>query len=187
MPWSRTDGHPLLVRWADEHRVTGAGARAMVVGCGLGADAEYLSRLGFLTTAFDVSDAAIRMAQQRFPDSAVDYHQADLLALPADWRHAFDLVVDVFTVQSLPDRPRPAAIAAVAALVAPGGRLVAVASARLDDDVHVDGPPWPLTRAEVGSYATEGLVATEISQVGDPGQGDAPRWLAEFARPLDVQ
>ena len=64
----------------------------------------------------------------------------------------------------LPDPPRPTAIAAVASLVAPGGRLVAVAAAR-DDGHRCDGPPWPLTRAEITSYATDGLVVSRISQV----------------------
>jgi 2-polyprenyl-3-methyl-5-hydroxy-6-metoxy-1,4-benzoquinol methylase len=33
-----------------------------VPGCGLGADAEYLARLGFALTALDVSATAIQLA-----------------------------------------------------------------------------------------------------------------------------
>ena len=44
----------------------------MVVGCGLGADAEYIASLGFDTTGFDttgfdISGTAIRLARQGFP------------------------------------------------------------------------------------------------------------------------
>jgi len=78
MPWSRRDPHPLFVDWAQRRAVRGAGRRAVVVGCGLGADAEYTARLGFDTTGFDISATAIRLAGQRFPHTTVDYQVADL-------------------------------------------------------------------------------------------------------------
>ncbi len=54
-----------------EHEATDAAQRAVVIGCGLGADAEYVASLGFDTTSFDISGTAIRLARQRFPGSAV--------------------------------------------------------------------------------------------------------------------
>jgi hypothetical protein len=45
-PWSRTDPHPLLLRWIDERSAVEP-ARACVVGCGLGADAEFLAGRGW--------------------------------------------------------------------------------------------------------------------------------------------
>ena len=82
-----------------------------MVGCGLGDDAEYVSRFGYDTVAFDISESAVRLAQERFPGSTVHYRAADLLAPPAEWRHAFDLVVEIMTVQALPEhlhrRPSP--------------------------------------------------------------------------------
>jgi len=92
VPWSRRDAHPLFVDWAQRRAVRGEGRRAVVVGCGLGADAEYTALLGFDTTGFDVSATAIRLAGQRFPHTMVHYQVAELLSLPAAWRHAFDLV-----------------------------------------------------------------------------------------------
>ncbi|MFI7463293.1 methyltransferase domain-containing protein [Nonomuraea sp. NPDC049646] len=55
------------------------------------------------TVAFDVSASAVRLARERFPDSPVDYVTADLLDPPAAWRHVFDLVVEIMTVQALPE------------------------------------------------------------------------------------
>jgi hypothetical protein len=40
MPWDRTAPHPLLVQWAQAQGLAASGQRAVVVGCGLGADAE---------------------------------------------------------------------------------------------------------------------------------------------------
>ena len=62
--------------------------------------------------------------------SAVDYVVADLLAPPPAWSKAFDLVVEIYTVQALPDPPRRDAIAGVADMVAPGGTLLVIAFAR---------------------------------------------------------
>ena len=66
VPWRRRQPHPLLAGWASAQELSGA-ARAVVVGCGLGADAEYVASLGFDTTGFDISRTAIRLARQRFP------------------------------------------------------------------------------------------------------------------------
>ena len=67
MPWDRDEPHALLREWAEAHDLRGEGRRAVVVGCGLGADAEYLSRLGFATTGFDIAATAVRLARERHP------------------------------------------------------------------------------------------------------------------------
>jgi hypothetical protein len=63
VPWDRGVPHQLLVAWAEATSVEGAGRRALVVGCGLGEDAEFVATLGFDTLAFDVSASAIRAAR----------------------------------------------------------------------------------------------------------------------------
>lgn len=181
MPWNRDEPQTDLRAWAERAGLgPGAGGRAagraLVVGCGLGADAEYLSRLGFAVTAFDVAPTAVAEAHRRHPGSAVDYRQADLLDLPPAWSRAFDLVVEVYTVQALPDPPRDKAMDAVADLVAPGGRLVVVAFRRTADDDPAAGPPFPLTREMLGRFVQRGLTEVTLEE------RDGPRWLAEYRR-----
>jgi SAM-dependent methyltransferase len=176
VPWDRGGPHPLVAEWAEG--VRGDGGRAVVVGAGFGADAELLARLGFDTVAFDVAPTAVRSARDRAPGSAVDYRVADLLDPPADWRGAFDLVVEVFTVQALPDDVHPRAIDNVADLVAPGGTLLVVSAARDERDGPVTGPPWPLTRAELDAFAAGELRPVRVERSDG-------RWRAEFRRPLD--
>jgi SAM-dependent methyltransferase len=180
VPWDRGGPNPVLLRWAEERGVDGAGRRALVVGSGLGGDAELIARLGFDTVAFDISPTAVKLTRRRFPDSRVDYVVADLLDAPPAWRHAFDLVVESLTAQSLPDPPRRDAIAAIAELVAPGGSLIVIAAIH-DEGERGDGPPWPLTRAEVEAFASGGLrrVAIEVVRGAQPGDR---RWRAEFMR-----
>lgn len=183
LPWGRGDPHPLLVDWARSHAIGGAGRRAVVVGCGLGADAEYAAGLGFDTIGFDISATAINLSRERFPHTAVDYQVADLLAPPAAWRHAFDLVVEIITVQALPDPPRRQAIANIARLVAPGGTLLVIAAVHDPDTQASPLPPWPLRRDEIDAFATDALTPVRVELLPAPGQPGQQRWRAEFHRP----
>jgi hypothetical protein len=45
---------------------------------------------------FDLSPTAVRVAQERHPQSSVRYEVADLLDLPATYRQAFDLVLESY-------------------------------------------------------------------------------------------
>jgi SAM-dependent methyltransferase len=178
VPWDRRAPHPLLVEWI-EQRPALCGSRTLVVGSGLGDDAAYLAAQGYRVIAFDISHSAIEAARRRFPTSPVDFRVADLLNPPAEWREHFDLVVETYTTQSLPVRLRPTVVLHVGRFVAPGGTLLVLAVAR-DADESVDGPPWPLTRADVGSFAVEGLEAVSVEEIRDPPE--THRWRAVFSR-----
>ena len=180
VPWDRGAPHPLVEEWAAD--VAGAGRTALVVGSGLGPDAELLAQRGFDVVAFDVSPTAIASTRERYPESPVDYRVANLLDLPADWRQAFDFVLESLTVQSMPPGFHAAAIANIARTVAPGGTLLVVATARDEAAGLPDGPPWPLTRAEVESFATDGLQIVAIEDIRRPAV--PARWRARFERPV---
>lgn len=184
VPWDRAAPSRWLTEWAGRQGLTGNGRSAVVVGCGLGDDAEYFSGLGFTTTAFDISPSAVRAAQRRYPGSSVRYTTADLLNLPGDWHRAFDLVVESMTLQALPDPPRDAAIASVGELVAPGGTLIVMARAREPQD-PVAGPPWALTRTEIDALGQSGLREVRVEDLRDTEPPLARRWRAEFQRPAD--
>ena len=179
VPWDSHAASPLLVEWTAASVSDGRGRRAVVVGCGLGDDAAHIASLGFETVAFDIAPTAVRGARRRFPRSAVEWVVADLLDLPSAWLRAFDLVVEVITVQALPDPPRAAAIAAVSSLVAPGGTLIVVSGARSAGEA-VNGPPWPLTRGEIEAFATGGVEAVRIEDLRGQPEPWARRWRAEF-------
>lgn len=178
VPWHQGGPDPHLARWASEHKLDGTGRTAVVVGAGLGDDAEFVAGLGFATLAFDVAPSAVEQARQRFPESPVRYEVADLRSLPAFWR--FDLVVENFTVQSLPTHLRAPAIAAVAGLVAPGGTLIVHATYR-DAAVERPGPPWPLSTDDIDSFAAGGLTPVSVVRIPEPGHPELATWQAEFA------
>jgi SAM-dependent methyltransferase len=175
-PWDHGAPRPQLVEWAAAQNLVGGGREALVVGCGYGADAEFLARLGFRTTAFDFAPTAIAAARRKDPTSEVSYLVADVLALPGEWQGRFDLVVESLTVQSMPPEQHPVAAQNVASLVAPGGTLLVLATTR-EEGAEVQGPPWPLTRAELEEFATNGLTLRRVERI----EGGA-WWRAELAR-----
>lgn len=183
VPWDRGAPRLLLVQWANARGLDGTGRRALVVGAGFGHDAEFVTGLGFDTVAFDIAPTAVRSAKERFPGSRVRYLVADLLAPPEEWRSAFDLVVESHTVQSLPPELHAQAIERVGEMVAPGGTLLVIAAVGGEDGPASEGPPWPLTRSEVESFATDDLEPVRIEDLVDPADPETRRWRAEFRRP----
>ncbi|MDG4826325.1 class I SAM-dependent methyltransferase [Asanoa sp. WMMD1127] len=180
VPWDRAEPHGLLAEWAARGAVRGDGRRTLVVGAGLGRDAEFLAGLGFDVVAFDISATAIASARERHPGSAVRYEVANLLDPPGEWLGAYDLVVESMTVQSLPEPPRRAAIGQVGRFVAPGGMLLVIAAGR-DPETDFTGPPWPLTPDEIDAFAIDGLTVGQREEIREP---DDPifRWRVELHR-----
>jgi ubiquinone/menaquinone biosynthesis C-methylase UbiE len=181
VPWARDEPNRLLVEWTRVRGLAGQGRRALVVGTGLGDDAEHVASLGFETVAFDIAPTAIAVARRRFPASPVHYVVADLLDPPAAWIGAFDFVLESITVQALPPSLHPSAIAVVADLVAPGGTVLVISTAR-EEGEHVDGPPWPLTREEIDAFAANGLSPVRVDDLRDVSGAGVRRWRAEYER-----
>jgi SAM-dependent methyltransferase len=175
-PWDYGAARPQLVEWAEAHHLAGDGREALVVGCGYGADAEFLALLGFRTTAFDFAPTAIAGARRKHPDTSVTYLVADVLDLPGEWQGRFDLVVESLTVQSMPPEQHTVAAHNIAGLVAPQGTLLVLATTR-EDGSDVTGPPWPLTRSEVEAFATGDLALRRLERIENGSW-----WRAELTR-----
>jgi SAM-dependent methyltransferase len=182
IPWADFAVNPHLAAWLAKDPRDWTGRRALVVGCGLGDDAEELARLGAAVKAFDVSTRAIEWCRRRFTNSQVDYQVADVLSLPAAWREAFDLVVEIYTLQVLPPELRATATAQLAACVAPGGTLLVVARAREAEDDR-GSMPWPLLQSELDAFQAHGLVAETFEDFLDDEQPPVRRFRATYRRP----
>ena len=161
IPWE--DGHAsdALINWLNTEApsIIRCGARVAVAGCGLGDDARALIHRGYEVTAFDCSGTAVHWAQSLDPSNATQYLCADLLDPPGRWRHRFDLAVEVNNLQSLTSDLRPQAVAALADLLTPHGRLLVICRGATTPADFDAGPPWPLTEAELLDATTlAGLV-----------------------------
>ncbi len=100
IPWASLSPNSFMRDWLDEHPFP-RGKKALVVGCGLGDDAEDLDRRGFQVTAFDISPTAIQWSRERFAKSRVHYEVLDLFKGPSRWKRSFDFIWEAYTLQSL--------------------------------------------------------------------------------------
>lgn len=185
VPWARGEPDRLLRSWLDQPGLEVAGSDVLVVGCGLGDDAAELARRGCRVVAFDISPTAIDWAGQRFAETDVQFLVADLLDLPEHLVASAGLVVEVRTVQSLPEDLRDEAMQAIAATVAPGGLLVHVGLVATNPRAQAtwDGPPWPLAPEELAAYEQAGLQRLDLAHPVD-ADTDAMEVVLTMQRPL---
>lgn len=190
VPWARQAPSPLLLSWLDQPGLEVAGSDALVVGCGLGDDAAELARRGCRVVAFDVSPTAVAWARQRFAatDHAGDvtFRTADLLDLPDDLVGSAGLVVEVRTVQSLPEELRGDAMQAIASTVAPGGLLVHAGLVATNPRAAAtwQGPPWALSPDELRVYEAAGLERLALAHPTGT-EDDAMQVVLTLQRPVD--
>jgi len=120
-----------------------AGRRCLEVGCGAAQNAICLARRGARCTATDISAAQLQAGRRLAGRHRVDiaFVQADMQALPFLPGPHFDLVLSAYALPFVAD---PAAgIAAMAALLRPGGTLVLSTAhpVAAGEWLEVDGEP----------------------------------------------
>jgi SAM-dependent methyltransferase len=182
IPWADMEPNPRLLEFWKAHPLETAGRRALVVGCGFGDDSEQLAEWGFTTTGFDISKTAIDATKKRYPATQVEYVVADLFDSPPAWVRGFDFVLEIYTVQALPAELRARAIEAIARFVARGGRLLAIARGRAEGEPEGQGPPWPLTHAELDGFRRAGLEEESFEDYAEPEPPWVPRFRALYRR-----
>jgi SAM-dependent methyltransferase len=177
VPWADLRPNPLLVAALPAV----SGLRTLVVGCGYGDDAAHLARAGAVVTAFDIAPSAVARAAARFPELPVTWAVGNAMDPRPDWRRAFDLVVEIFTLQVLPPTERAAAGRALGECVADGGRLLVICRGREPSDPAGE-MPWPLTVAEVRALAGDGLELAELRDFLDDEEPPVRRLVATLSR-----
>ncbi|MFN2529504.1 MAG: class I SAM-dependent methyltransferase, partial [Candidatus Baltobacteraceae bacterium] len=157
------------------------GRDILVVGCGLGDDAAYLAKSGSSVLAFDISATAVQWARDRFSHRgySLDFVQADLLALPAEFEGAFNLVVEIYTLQVLPEVLRPRALEELARCTE--DRLLIICRGR-DDDEPFGELPWGVSKSELAHLEKIGLEKLSFEDYIDPHSGSR-RFRAQYAWP----
>ncbi len=181
IPWADMVVNPNLIQWLERQNVQGGGQRALVVGCGLGDDAEELARRGFEVVAFDIAPTAIDWCKKRFPASSVGYVVADVLDIPTAWKGSFDFVVEAYTLQALPPHVRKQAIAGIAGLVAKKGTLLVICRGRSSKE-HPENLPWPLTKEDLDLFLRTGLQQWQFEDYLDLEEPPERRFRVAYRR-----
>ncbi|MGL5833654.1 MAG: class I SAM-dependent methyltransferase [Waterburya sp.] len=185
VPWAKNQPHPYLQQWLSINSPAAAaktaGKLALVIGCGLGDDAELIASLGYQVTAFDISPTAIAWCHKKFPDSSVNYLVADLFNLDPQWQGKYDFIFECKTIQALPLNVRSHVIDKIAALVAPQGTLLVITRHR-DPDTMPDGPPWALSDVELSQFMELGLTEVKRDRFEEGEQIKVEHYRLEYCR-----
>lgn len=104
------------------------GVRVLEIGCGIGADLHWFALRGSEATGIDVksewtaaAQRLTRIVREHFGEVAIDIRRTNLLDLGHE---EFDLIYMKDTFHHL--EPRDAVVSKIAALLAPGGKIVIV-------------------------------------------------------------
>jgi SAM-dependent methyltransferase len=185
VPWAKNQPHPFLQEWlsinSPQAEGKTVGKLALVIGCGLGDDAELLANIGYQVTAFDISPTAIAWCQQRFPNSSVNYLVADLFDLDPQWQGKYDFIFECKTIQALPLNVRSHVISQIEALVAPDGTLLVITRHRNPNTIP-DGPPWALSDAELSQFIELGLTEVKRDRFIEGEQTKIKQYRLEYCR-----
>lgn len=125
-PWDKGAAHPAL---AHVLPLAVPVSRILVPGCGLGYDLEELAGQPGVTqvVGVDVADSAVAAARARLANRQdVQIEKADLFALSAEHRSAYDLVWEHTCFCAIDPSRRNDYVRAVADALKPGGHLLAV-------------------------------------------------------------
>ena len=122
--------------------------RVAVPGCGRGHDARLLAAQGYEVTGFDFAPAALAAARALAERErvAVTFESRDVFALGRELPHAFDGVWEYTCFCAIDPARRAEYVDVLRAILKRGATLLACFYPLRNGD---DGPPFPVSRAEV--------------------------------------
>lgn len=179
IPWADLEPNKFFVEFAKKTNLQGNGRKALVVGCGLGDDAEYLHKLGFDVTAFDISETAIKWARKLYPE--IHFEVADLFQPFRAWLGAFDFVLEIYTIQPLPLEMRAEVIDAISRFAGKNGKIVVVTRGREDDEIPLE-IPWALSRQDLSRFEENGFKQIYFEEMPGDETPPIPRFVVEYKR-----
>jgi len=182
--WADLEASPYLLQWLQACPDKAEGKKAIVVGCGVGDDAEALSEHGYEVTAFDISPEAIRLCKNRYPNTKVNYRVEDLFNYPSSWKESFDLIYECNTIQVLPGKYRIQARDAMVSLLAPKGHILVSCRSRLKGEQE-DAIPLPLDKEEIDGFIRCGLSEKSFLAYDDTQVPSVPHFFACYQKSHD--
>jgi SAM-dependent methyltransferase len=130
------------------------GRRALDFGCGTGRSTRFIRDLGFDAVGVDIAEPMLALARARDPQG--DYRLVTERGLGALPRHAFDLVLSVFTFDNIPTLEKKVALFdSLKHLLKSGGRIVSVVSS---PEIYVN---------EWASFSTKDYAENRNARSGD--------------------
>jgi len=154
IPWATLNANIYLKDYLDNNEMV-KNKKALVIGCGLGDDANELSLKGYEVDAIDISDHAISLAKKRFQDKNINFKVEDIFDLPKSMINSYDFIYEGLTIQSIHPQYRESLIKIIYSLNKSNGELLLYTNIQNDSD-SFGGPPWPLYRKDLEIFNTIG-------------------------------
>ena len=180
--WADLEPSPYLVSWLEKNPIDKPSKRACVIGCGVGDDAEALSKFGFEVTAFDISVTAIELCKNRYKDTKVNYVVADLFDYPKEWFEKFNVVYECNTIQVLPGDYRIKARIAMSSLICKDGYILVSCRSRNESEKE-NAIPLPLTKGEMDEFVnSDKLKEISFLAYDDTQEPSVPHFFGIYQR-----
>ena len=135
--------------------------RMLVVGAGRGHDALLFAQAGSDVTALDFAPAAVTEMTRLVRQTGVKMEviEADVFDIGQRWPEGFDYVLEHTCFCAIDPARRLEYVAAVHAVLRPGGELIALFYAH----GRAGGPPFATTEAEIRRLFEPGFVVEELA------------------------
>ena len=143
-PWDKGCAAPPLVDFLTRYQIQGS---VLVPGSGPGHDVRCLAAQGATVTGLDISDTAIRQAQEAPSIGGEIHEQGDLFHLPESWQKRFDWIVEHTCFCAINPALRTNYVRAIEKALKPGGHYFAIFYMIPDSE---QGPPFGATKEEIG-------------------------------------
>ena len=186
--WADLEPSPYLIKWLKKNPVFLENTpllkqkKAIVIGCGVGDDAEALNEFGYEVIGFDISKEAIRLCKSRYPNSKVTYLVADLFDYDKQWLKNFDVVYECNTIQVLPGKYRIKARKAISNLLKVNGHAIVSCRSRKKGEQEND-IPLPLDLDEINKFVRDdNLQEISFLAYNDTQVPSIPHFFAVYKR-----
>lgn len=179
--WADLAPNPYLLAWLETHPLEMENKKAIVIGCGVGDDAEALSAYGYDVTAFDIAPSAISLCKNRYTQTQVTYLVADLFNYPLEWNEAYDIVYECNTIQVLPGKYRKNAIESMVSLMAKNAHILVSCRSRNCGEKEEE-IPLPLDKNEMSDFVLLGLQEKSFLAYEDTQIPSIPHFFATYRR-----
>jgi methyl halide transferase len=148
-PWDLGLPTPPLDHLLDSDQAPPPG-RMAALGVGSGLDALRFAAAGFDVVGVDFAPTAIARARQNAITQGlnVEFVQQDIFALPLEWHHSFDYVLEHTCFCAIEPTLRSAYVQVVRQLLRPEGKLIALFFTHDRDG----GPPFGVTPQGIRDY-----------------------------------
>jgi SAM-dependent methyltransferase len=156
--WDRGEPSPPMKQYLERHAVRG---RALVPGCGRGHEVALAVEHGLDATGLEIAPTGVAEARALYPHLAERFVMGSLFDPPEEMLGAYDVVLEHTCMSALPPKLRADYRRGIDLTLRRGGLLIGVWFIDPALDPGEEGPPYPLSVAELTALFAEGYEIVE--------------------------